>query len=98
MAGGVSRATVTEQIVYEMGDPKDYITPDVVADFTTIHLDDVGPNRVRVHGVKGGPRTDFLKVSIAYAGGWKATGSLTYSWPDAPQKAEAAGRLLRERP
>lgn len=95
--GRVSRATVTEQIVYEMGDPKDYITPDVVADFTTIHLDDVGPNRVRVHGVKGGPRTDFLKVSIAYAGGWKATGSLTYSWPDAPQKAEAAGRLLRER-
>ncbi len=95
--GRVNRATVTEQIVYEMGDPKDYITPDVVADFTTIQLEDVGPDRVRVHGVKGGPRTDFLKVSIAYSGGWKATGTLTYSWPDAAHKAEAAGRLLRER-
>ncbi len=95
--GRVNRATVTEQIVYEMGDPTDYITPDVVADFTTIHLDEQGGDRVRVHGVKGGPRTDFLKVSIAYSDGWKATGNLTYSWPDAAQKARAAGVLLRER-
>lgn len=95
--GRVDRATVTEQIVYEMGDPTDYITPDVVADFTAIQLDDEGPNRVRVHGVKGGPRTDFLKVSIAYSDGWKATGTLTYSWPDAAKKARAAGALLRER-
>lgn len=95
--GRVSRATVAEQIVYEMGDPTDYITPDVVADFTTIHLDDLGNDRVRVHGVKGGPRTDFLKVSIAYSSGWKATGTLTYSWPDAAAKARAADRILRER-
>jgi hypothetical protein len=95
--GRVSRATVTEQIVYEMGNPRDYITPDVVADFTTIRLDDLGDDRVRVHGVKGAPRTDFLKVSIAYADGWKATGTLTYAWPDAPAKARAAARLIRER-
>ncbi|MBT8488157.1 MAG: DUF1446 domain-containing protein, partial [Gemmatimonadetes bacterium] len=95
--GRVSRATVAEQIVYEMGDPTDYITPDVVADFTTIHLDDLGNHRVRVHGVKGGPRTDFLKVSIAYSSGWKATGTLTYAWPDAAAKARAADRILRER-
>ncbi len=95
--GRVSRATVAEQIVYEMGDPTDYITPDVVADFTTIHLNDLGGDRVRVHGVKGGPRTDFLKVSIAYSSGWKATGTLTYAWPDAAAKARAADRILRER-
>jgi hypothetical protein len=95
--GRVSRATVSEQIVYEMGDPRSYITPDVVADFTTISLEQVGPDRVRVSGVRGGPRTEFLKVSIAYADGWKAVGSLTYVWPDAAAKARAAARVLRER-
>ena len=95
--GRVSRATVTEQIVYEMGDPREYITPDVVADFTTIRLDDLGNDRVKVHGITGGPRTDFLKVSIAYSDGWKATGTLTYAWPDAAAKARAAGVLIRER-
>jgi hypothetical protein len=64
--GVVNRATVTEQLVYEMGDPHNYITPDGVADFTTIQLSDLGKDRVRVHGIKGGPRTDKLKVSIAY--------------------------------
>ena len=95
--GRVSRATVSEQIVYEMGDPRSYITPDVVADFTTIRLEDDGPDRVRVLGVRGGPPTEFLKVSVAYADGWKATGTLTYAWPDAAAKARAAGRILRER-
>lgn len=95
--GRVTRASVAEQILYEMGDPTDYITPDVVADFTTIQLDDLGNDRVRVHGVRGGPATDFLKVSIAYSDGWKATGTLTYSWPDAAAKARAADRILRER-
>jgi len=95
--GRVTRASVTEQIVYEMGDPTTYITPDVIADFTTIRLDDCGGDRVRVHGVKGAPRTDFLKVSIAYSAGWKATGTLTYVWPDAAAKARSADRILRER-
>lgn len=95
--GRVTRASVAEQIVYEMGNPVDYITPDVIADFSTIRLDDQGNDRVRVHGIEGGPRTDFLKVSIAYSGGWKATGTLTYSWPDAAAKARSADRILRER-
>jgi hypothetical protein len=95
--GRVDRGTVSEQIVYEMGDPSGYITPDVVADFTSIRLEEEGPDRVLVRGIRGGPRTDFLKVSIAYADGWKATGTLTYSWPDAAAKAQAAGRILRER-
>ena len=95
--GRVVRGTVAEQILYEMGDPTTYITPDVIADFTSIELTDEGEDRVGVRGIRGRPRTDFLKVSIAYADGWKATGTLTYAWPDAAAKARAAGRILRER-
>lgn len=95
--GRVSVPTVTEQLVYEMGDPHEYITPDVVADFTTIQLEDAGPDRVRVSGIRGRPATDKLKVSIAYRAGYKAVGSLVYSWPDALEKAQLADRVLRER-
>lgn len=95
--GRVAIQTVKEQLVYEMGDPTRYITPDTVADFTTIRLEDAGPDRVRVHGVKGGPRTDMLKVSIAYTDGYKASGTLVYAWPDAVEKARLADRVLRER-
>src|SRR4051812_45986405 len=95
--GRVSVHSVAEQLVYEMGDPHSYITPDVVADFTTIHLDDAGDNRVRVSGIKGRPETDKLKVSIAYRAGFKAVGTLVYGWPDAMDKAKLADRVLRER-
>lgn len=95
--GRVSVPTVTEQLVYEMGDPHAYITPDVVADFTSIQLEDAGADRVRVFGIRGAPATDKLKVSIAYKSGYKAVGSLVYAWPDALEKAQVADRVLRER-
>lgn len=95
--GRVSVRSVTEQLVYEMGDPHSYITPDVVADFTTIQLSDDGKDRVRVSGIKGRPPTDKLKVSIAYRAGFKAVGTLVYAWPDALDKAQLADRILRER-
>ena len=95
--GRVSVRTVTEQLVYEMGDPRSYITPDVIADFTTIHLEDAGRDRVRVYGIQGTPPTDKLKVSIAYRAGFKAVGTLVYAWPDALDKAKLADRVLRER-
>ena len=95
--GRISVRTVTEQLVYEMGDPHAYITPDVVADFTSIQLADDGPDRVRVFGITGGPATDKLKVSIAYRAGFKAVGTLVYGWPDALEKAQLADRVLRER-
>jgi hypothetical protein len=95
--GVVSIHSVTEQLVYEMGDPHSYITPDVIADFTTIELADDGPDRVRVFGIKGRPATDKLKVSVAYRSGFKAVGTLVYSWPDALEKAQLADRVLRER-
>jgi hypothetical protein len=95
--GLVTPSIVAEQIVYEMGDPSTYITPDVVADFTTIRLEADGENRVRVHGVTGRPRTDKLKVSISYHAGYKAAGSLVYAWPDPVRKAQEADRILRAR-
>lgn len=95
--GRIDVSTVTEQLVYEMGDPHAYITPDVVADFTSIQLEPAGENRVRVFGIKGRPPTDKLKVSIAYRSGYKAVGTLVYAWPDALRKAQAADQVLRRR-
>ncbi len=95
--GRVSVPTIKEQLVYEMGDPREYITPDCVADFTSIRLAEDGPDRVRLYGIEGRPETDMYKVSISYSAGYKAVGSLVYAWPDAYQKAQAADRILRER-
>jgi len=95
--GRIDFHSIAEQLVYEMGDPHEYITPDVIADFTSIELEDLGHDRVKVHGVRGKPPTDKLKVSIAYRAGYKALGTLVYVWPDALEKAELADRVLRER-
>jgi hypothetical protein len=95
--GRVSRPVVSEQLLYELGDPANYITPDVIADFTTIRLEDDGENRVRVHGVRGRPATDKLKVSISYHAGYKAVGTLVFSWPDPVKKAQEADRIIRRR-
>jgi hypothetical protein len=97
-AGGrVDLNTVKEQLLYEFGDPHRYITPDCIADFTSIQLADAGPNRVRVTGIRGGPRPPTLKLSISYTNGWKAIGTLVYSWPQALSKAQAADRIVRGR-
>jgi hypothetical protein len=98
--GLVTEDTIAEQLVYEMGDPTRYITPDCVADFTSIRLEQAGRDRVRVHGIKGGPATDTYKVSISYLEGYKAVGQLTVSGPDAEAKARICadaiwGRLAR---
>ena len=95
--GRVHSDTVKEQLLYELGDPKRYMTPDCIADFTTVQLADPDPNRVRVTGIRGGPRPPTLKLSISYANGWKAIGTLVYSWPQAVEKARAADRIVRER-
>jgi hypothetical protein len=95
--GAITVASVSEQLLYEMGDPRSYITPDCVADFTSIRLAQEGKDRVRVFGIAGRPATDSLKVSVAYRHGWKAVGTLVYSWPDAYAKAKEADRVLRAR-
>ncbi len=95
--GLVDVQTVTSQLVYEMGDPKSYIGPDVVADFTSIQLEQDGEDRVRVSGVRGSPATDTYKVSISYRDGYKAMGQLTVCAPDAVAKAELSARMIFER-
>ena len=95
--GRVSVQSVTEQLLYEMGDPANYVTPDCIADFTSITLDKAGKDRVNVSGVRGRPATDSLKVSVSYSYGYKAVGTLVYAWPDAVKKARRADRILRAR-
>ena len=95
--GRVNTDVVKEQLLYEIGDPRRYITPDVVADFTTIRLEDVGPDRVRVSGISGSPRTPTLKASIAYHWGWKAVGTIVFSCPEAVAKARSADAIVRTR-
>jgi len=95
--GLVSVDTVAEQLLYEMGDPKSYITPDVTADFTSIRLAADGENRVRVSGIRGGPNTPFLKISASYLDGWKAAGQVTVTAPRALEKARLAAEIVWKR-
>ncbi|MDZ7289920.1 MAG: DUF1446 domain-containing protein [candidate division KSB1 bacterium] len=95
--GQVSINTVASQLVYEMGDPRSYITPDVIADFTTIQLEQAGKDRVRVHGIKGRAPTKFLKVSISHEHGYKAVGQLTVSGPEALAKARLCADIIWKR-
>lgn len=95
--GMVTVDTVSEQLLYEMANPREYITPDVVADFTTIRLAQDGPDRVRVSGIEGRPRTPFLKISGSYLAGWKASGQITLSGPRAVEKAQLAAEIVWKR-
>jgi hypothetical protein len=97
LGGKVSIETVSEQLLYEIGDPVSYITPDCVADFTSIKLEDAGKDRVKVYNIKGKPATEYFKVSCSYSSGYSSVGSLTYSWPEAVTKAKAADKILRKR-
>ncbi len=95
--GRIDSHGVKEQLLYEIGDPRAYLTPDCAADFTSLHLEDAGPDRVRGWGVRGGQRPAALKASISFHAGWKASGTLVYSWPQALEKARVADRITRQR-
>jgi len=95
--GMVTVDTVAEQLLYEMAKPSEYITPDVVADFTTIRLEPAGADRVRVDGIEGRPRTGTLKVSASYLAGYKASGQITLSAPRAVDKAKLAAEVVWKR-
>ncbi len=95
--GLVNVETVSSQLIYEMGDPDNYISADCVADFTSVRLKQDGANRVKVSGAKGKPPTDSLKVSIAYDGGYKVLGQLTIAGPDAVDKANLCAKIVFER-
>lgn len=92
--GAVNRQTIAEQLLYEVGDPAAYLTPDVVADFTSVSLTEAGPDRVRVSGARGKPATDTYKVSLAYRDGWTASGTLLIFGPEAARKARHCGEMI----
>lgn len=95
--GAVNLETVREQLMYEIGDPAAYLTPDVVADFASLRLETAGPDRVRVFGGVGKPAPPSYKVSIAYRDGWTAAGTLVLAGPDALARARGAAQLLIDR-
>lgn len=95
--GLVNLETVTSQLVYEMGDPKNFITPDCIVDFTTIQVEQQSENRVLVSGIEGRAQTDTLKVSAAYQDGYKLVGQLTIAGPDAVEKAKLVADVVFER-
>jgi len=93
--GLVTVATCKEQLLYEVHDPADYLLPDVRVDLTSAHLEQVGPDRVLVSGVRGRPRPEMLKVLIGYQAGFLSEGYISYAWPDALDKARLADQILR---
>ena len=92
--GLVDKFTVSEQILYELGNPKQYISPDVCVDFTSFNLKEAGKDTVSVKGVKGDIATDTYKVSISYFDGYKASGQLTISGPNAIAKAKKSAAII----
>jgi hypothetical protein len=97
LGGRVSAAVVKEQLLYEIGDPRAYQTPDATVDFTSLTLTDLGDDRVRIAGVRGAPPPDRWKVSISYQDGWTNAVGLTFVWPHAIERAQATERLLLDR-
>src|SRR5262249_25432193 len=95
--GRVSRATVTEQLLYEIGDPARYLTPDVTTDFRALDVRDAGPDRVSVSGARGTPPPDSLKVTVVYRDGWRAVGFALLSGPDVRGKAERLAEMIWHR-
>jgi hypothetical protein len=93
--GAVNLETVSEQLLYEVGDPAAYLTPDVVADFTSIAMTQAGTDCVRIDNARGKPATDSYKVSIAYRDGFSASGTLVLLGPGATAKARLCGDMIR---
>ena len=95
--GLVTPAVAKEQLLYELGDPALYLSPDATVDFTAVTVEASGPDRVRVAGARGGPPPDTLKVSLALGGGFRVDAALLVGGPEVRAKAEALETALRER-
>ncbi len=95
--GLVNRATVTEQMLYEVHDPSAYLTPDVSLDISNVTLEDDGKDRIRVTGAKGAPPPDTLKVTVSADGGWLAESEMIYAGPNALARARLAADVVRSR-
>ena len=95
--GAVTEKTVKEQLVYEMGDPANYISPEGIARFDSVQLKQAGKNRVKVWGIKGKPEPSLLKVSMSHDDGWKASGEILVCGPDVQKKAAVISRAFWKR-
>ena len=95
--GRVSTDTLRHQLLYEVHDPTRYLSPDVVADFTSAHFEDLPGDQVRISGVRGTPATDTYKLLFAYHAGWEGEIRVAFSWPDAYEKAKATAAILAKR-
>jgi hypothetical protein len=95
--GRIDAHTVKEQLLYEVHDPAAYLTPDVVADITEACVEEQGPDRVRLSGVRGHARPATLKVNVCHETGWLAEGEISYAGPRAEARARLAAGILRER-
>ncbi len=97
-AGGrVTTDTLRHQLLYEVHDPRRYVSPDVVADFTSARFDDLPDDRVRITGVRGSPATDTYKLLLASHAGWAGESRVAFSWPDAYEKAQATAAIFMQR-
>lgn len=94
--GRISFDTVRQQLLYEVQDPRNYFSPDVVLDMSTIELDDLGRDRVHVSGASGKPRPQKLKIVGGYQDGWMGQATFGYSWPQAYKKAERCAQIVRQ--
>ena len=95
--GLVDERTVKEQLLYEVHDPAAYITPDVVTDITSATVKQVGPDQVRLSGVRGHPRTPTLKANVFFDGGWFGEGEISYAGPNAEARARLAMDIMQKR-
>ena len=95
--GIICEQSVKEQFLYEVLDPKNYITPDVNVDVSNARIRQVGDNRVRIENLKGKPRPDTLKLCVGYHKGWKTVSMLSFAWPDAYEKAKYCGEVIMKK-
>lgn len=95
--GRIDAHTVKEQLLYEVHDPRAYLTPDVTADIGDAVVEETGPDRVRLTGVRGHARPDRLKVNVCHETGWLAEGEISYAGARAEARARLAAQILRER-
>ncbi|HZR41490.1 MAG TPA: acyclic terpene utilization AtuA family protein [Ktedonobacteraceae bacterium] len=94
--GRVNFDTVREQLLYEVHDPAHYITPDVDVDMTTLHLEEIAPDQVRVSGARGRPAPETLKIVAGYEDGYMGQAMIGYAWPDALAKAQLAAQIIQQ--
>ncbi len=95
--GRIDRATVTEQLLYEVHDPAAYVTPDVTLDITGVRIEEIAPDRVRVTGARGHPRPEMLKATLGYHGDWLGEAEISYAGPGCLERARLAAQTLTER-